>query len=657
MKTLAIDIETRSSTDLGKLGVYKYAEDPDFDILLFAYSVDSGPVHVCDLLSGEKIPPHIMTALTNPNVLKTAYNANFERTCLALWLGIPMPPAQWECTMVRAVEAGLPRSLKLAALALGLPDEQQKDARGKQLIRLFCNPARPSLLNGGTKWNGPEHYEAEWAEFKEYCRQDVVTEQAVRQNTPDINPGEQELWIIDQEINDRGVLIDRRLAENACAISDAWRQDLTERARQITGLANPNSRDQLLTWINSVSSREYDSLRKGDLSVIAEETDSEDVKEILHIRSQLAKSSIKKYDAMLANTNADGRARGLTMFYGAEATGRWAGRRIQLQNLYRNTLPDAELDAARNAVLDGNGDSIAKAYDDPAGILGQLVRTALIPKSGCRFIVSDFSAIEARVLAWLAGETWRLETFRTGGKLYEASAASMFHVPVENIVHGRPEYALRQKGKICELALGYQGGPGALIAMGALKMGLSESELPELVQQWRSASPHIVSYWKTLEDAAISCAASKRGTVVRRDGCPDIRFEMDSFGLHMILPSGRDLTYRGAHLIPHSKWEGKWELRYETNDPAKPIATTYGGRIAENATQAVARDCLAESMKTLDTLGYNIVFHVHDEVIIEHPTGTGSAQEIADIMSTPIAWAPGLPLNAEAYECEYYRKD
>lgn len=977
--TLAIDIETYSPVDLKSAGMYAYAQAPGFEILLLAYAWDNGPVNVVDLtgeagrpapslIPGEpmnaltKLPLAVQAGLTDPGILKTAFNAAFERTCLAAYYGVPMPPEQWECTMVRAAEAGLPRSLKGAGLALGLPQDKQKDRAGGQLIRYFCVPCKPTKANGGRTRNRPRDNRDAWRQFIEYNRQDVEAERAIRAQLPPILPSEQELWVLDQKINDRGVRIDRRLVDEMVDLDDTRREALMQRAREITGLENPNSREQLLRWINERSAQQFATLRAEDLPVIAKSVSDPQVRDVIQIRQQLGKTSTQKYKAMQTAACQDGRVRGLTAFYGAPRTGRWcltgdhevltrngwvrldewsggeiicwspqsavfafqkaarlsfpysgeliaiddkrvqqlgtpehtmaclskngtwekrtldemlrrgrtevaftgqrlgmethqayplralimtqadghyaetgalrfhfrkerkierckmllrkceipfsthnnedgtttitipqrhlplwlrefhnktfgywmldesadiildeieywdayraapnsiqytttnetnadviqavatlsgrcarkhkksrknknwkdafivdiwetpgrshavrresyskvsfkgpvycaetktgyflvrrngsvwitgnSGRLVQLQNLPRNYLDD--LDSPRDLVRDGQGDALELLYASPADVMSQLIRTALIPKPGCRFIVSDFSAIEARVLAWLAEEEWRLEVFRAGGKIYEESASKMFGVPVEKIAKGNPEYALRQKGKVAELALGYQGAAGALMKMGALKMGLTEEELPGLVQQWRAANQRIVTFWNTIEWSATQALTLMPGSQHYVPvGKLGVRIYHDKTAMRIQLPSGRSLCYQHARIETREKWGYPTDgiVYNATADETGSAVATYGGKLTENLIQAVARDCLAEAIRRVERRGLQVVFHVHDEIICEVPSGESSAEEVAAIMSQPIDWAPGLPLAADAYECDYYRKD
>ena len=647
MNTLAIDIETYSSVNLRDAGVYRYTESPDFEILLFGYSLNEGPVDVIDLTE-TALPAEILDMLTDPDVLKTAYNASFERTCLAAWTGKPMPPEQWSCTAVMARELGLPNSLEKVGEAIGLPEDKQKSKTGKALIRYFSVPCKPTKANSGRTRNMPWHDPAKWALYKEYNGQDVVAEQAIRRRLKGffIQPSEQKLWEHDQRINDRGVGVDTVLAENAIAIDQALKTRLLEKARDLTGLDNPKSTAQLKAWIEDEAGITVDSLNKKNIGKVRSDADCKSVDEMLDIRAGLAKTSTEKYKAMTRTVCKDGRIRGLTLFYGASRTGRWAGRLVQMQNLPQNKMPDRDLDTARQLVRSGDMETLEMLFDDTAGTLSQLIRTALVPKPGCRFIVSDFSAIEARVIAWLDDEDWRMDVFNTHGKIYEASAEQMFHLPPGSVKKGDP---MRQKGKIAELALGYGGSVGALKAMGALEMGLQEEELKPLVDSWRAANPNITKFWWDT-DTAFKRVVNTRALQMLPH---DIRLYKEGPLLRLMLPSGRALSYVNPRLIEDSiTYEGTLQT-----SGAWGRIESYGPKIVENIVQATARDCLAVAMDRLEKTGFPIVFHVHDEVICEVPEGVSSAEEIAGIMSEPISWAPGLPLKAAAYECSYYRKD
>ena len=655
---LSIDIETKSSVDIGKAGAYKYAQSPDFRILLFAYSLDDSPVRVIDLAGGEKIPEIIRLALMDPAVTKHAYNAAFEWYCLNR-AGFQTPLEQWKCTMAHGLYCGYTAGLDATGKAIGLPQEKQKLATGKALIKYFCTPCKPTKANGGRTWNLPEHAPEKWELFKEYCGQDVVTEKAIlrRLEMFPMPEEEEKLWQMDVRMNAYGVRVDTGLIGGALSIHERSTEDLSRKAASITGLSNPNSTAQLLGWLRGQGT-ELPDLRK---ETVAETLDNpenlpEEVKTVLEIRQQLGKTSIKKYEAMKAACCMDERVRGLTQYYGANRTGRWAGRMVQMQNLPRNYLKT--LDYARKLVKAGNYEGVKALYGNVPDTLSQLIRTAFIPSEGHKFVVADFSAIEARVIAWLAGEQWVNEVFATHGKIYEATASQMFGVPVEKIVKGNPEYSLRQKGKVATLALGYQGGVNSLISMGALGMGLTEEELPEIVDRWRQANPRIVDLWYQVGNAALAVMESAQpqavhGLVFALEG--DLLYGQ-SF-LTVRLPSGRKLFYPkpflkenqfgrpAVHYYTVGQQTRKWE-----------VASTYGGKMVENIVQAIARDCLAETLKRIDARGLQVVFHVHDEVIIDAPMET-TVEEICGLMAEPISWAPGLILRGAGFESSYYMKD
>jgi DNA polymerase bacteriophage-type len=654
MQTLGIDIETYSSTDLTKSGVYKYVEAKDFEILLFAYSVDEGPVQIVDLAQGEHLPETILIALTSPYVLKTAHNANFERVCIRKHFKTHLPIDQWECTMAKSTMLGLPLSLDAVGKILKL--QAQKDAAGKQLIKYFSLPCKPTKVNGQRTRNLPQHNPEKWEQFKAYCVKDVEVEQAVRGKIAffEATKTEKVLWQIDQKINDAGILVDPRLVHNAIKLDYLHQQELTEEAKRITGLNNPNSVAQLKSWLldNGINAP---SLNKASIAESIDDIEDPSVRRLLELRQEMSKTSVKKYLAMTKAVCPDNRIRGLLQYYGANRTGRWAGRLVQVQNLPKNTEElfgnkMVDLDLARTLVLDADHDALKFLFDSVPDTLSQLIRTAFVASPGHRFIVADFSAIEARVIAWLAGEKWRLDVFNTHGKIYEASAAQMFKVPIETITKGSP---LRQKGKVAELALGYQGGPNALLKMGALKMGLVEEELPKLVAMWRQANRKITAYWETVEDAAINAMTDGSTSISH-----DIRFIKEKGILFIELPSKRRLSYLRPQLRPN-KFGGQ-SLFYEGMDQTTKqwgLQQTYGGKLVENIVQAVARDVLADAMLRLHRIGYKIVMHVHDEIVSEMPEGKGSTQEVDRIMGTPIPWAKGLPLKAESYETLYYKKD
>lgn len=652
MSTLSIDIETYSSVDLKSSGVYAYAASPDFEILLLAYACNNEPVKIIDIAGGEKVPDMVLAALTNPLIIKTAYNANFERTCLAAYFKMQMPPEQWRCTAIHAAILGMPPTLGAVAQVLGFPEDKQKMGIGSSLIRYFCIPCKPTKTNGERTRNLPQHDPEKWKTFKDYCIRDVEVERAIREKLSrfPVPANEQALWELDQKINDRGIRVDRELVKKAIICDKQYTERLMDEAITLTGLDNPKSVAQLKDWLYEAEGEEIESLDKKSIPKLLDKTESETTKRVLVLRQEMSKTSVKKYSAMLHSIGTDDRIRGLLQFYGANRTGRWAGRLVQVQNLPQNKLPDLAL--ARQLVKKGEFDTLEILFGSPAFVLSQLVRTAFIPDTGHRFIVADFSAIEARVIAWLAGEKWRMDVFNTHGKIYEASAAQMFHVPVESVTKGNP---LRQKGKIAELALGYQGGKGALITMGALDMGLSEDELPDLVAAWRDANPNIVKLWYLFEEAAIRAVRGKT-TVPLQLG---VEFSYENGILFMRLPSGRRLAYIRPRLEMNEKF-GKEGLTYEGVDQTTKNwgrLNTYGGKLVENCVQAIARDCLAVAMQRLDEARYEIVMHVHDEVILNVPNGQSSPEEVAEIMGRPIEWATGLPLRAEAFETEFYKKD
>ena len=654
---LSIDIETKSSVDITKAGAYRYAQSEDFEILLFAYKYDEEDVQLVDLTVEERIPERILTALMNPNVVKHAYNAAFEWYCLNT-AGYRTPLEQWNCTMIHGLYCGYTAGLDATGKAIGLPQDKQKLSTGKALIRYFCTPCKPTKSNGGRSWNLPKHAPEKWELFREYCKQDVVTENEIlkRLQAFPVPEEEQRLWRMDILMNAYGVRVDTNLIAGALAIDSHSTECLTAEAFRITGLSNPNSATQLQQWLSG-KGVDIPNLQKATVEEYLQREDlPDDARKILEIRQQLGKTSIKKYVAMDTAKGADDRVRGLTQFYGANRTGRWAGRLVQLQNLPRNYLKT--LDYARNLVKDKNYDGIKLLYGNVPDTLSQLIRTAFIPSGGNKFVVADFSAIEARVIAWLAGEQWVNEVFATHGKIYEATASQMFHVPIEKIAKGNPEYSLRQKGKVATLALGYQGGTAALIAMGALNMGLAEEELPDIVQRWRGANPRIRDLWYAVEQAALTTMQTAQpqgiyGLIFRYEG--DLVYGQ-SF-LTVQLPSGRKLFYPKPFLQENQF--GKMAIHYYTVGQQTrkwEVASTYGGKMTENIVQAIARDCLAETLKRIDRMGLQVVFHVHDEVIIDAPASI-TVDEICDLMAEPIPWAPGLILKGAGFESDYYMKD
>lgn len=653
---LSIDIETRSSVDLSKAGLYKYAQSPDFGILLFAYQLNDNPVGILDFTKNENLPIIILRALSDPKVIKHAYNAAFEWYCLNR-VGYETPIEQWRCTMAHGLYCGYTAGLDATGKAIGLPLDKQKMTVGKALIRYFCTPCKPTKANGGRIWNQPWHDKVKWELFKDYCKQDVVTEHAILKRL-DLFPmpeAEEQLWRMDVLMNAYGVRVDTALIEGALHLDAISTQKLTDEAISLTGLQNPNSQQQLLQWIRD-NGAEADNLQKATVTELLNRDNPDKVQRMLEIRQQLGKTSIKKYVAMDTARGEGDRVRGLTQYYGANRTGRWAGRLVQLQNLPRNYLKT--LDYARNLVKAKNYDGVKLLYGNVPDTLSQLIRTAFIPSSGNKFVVADFSAIEARVIAWLAGEQWVNEVFATHGKIYEATASQMFGVPVERIAKGNPEYSLRQKGKVATLALGYQGGTSALIAMGALQMGLTEEELPDIVQRWRQANPRIKDLWYAVEQAALTVMQTAqpqaiRGLIFALEG--DLIYGQ-SF-LTVQLPSGRKLFYPKPFLKENQF--GKMAIHYYTVGQQTrkwEVTSTYGGKMTENLVQAIARDCLAVTLERVAAKGLQVVFHVHDEVIIDAPMET-TVDEVCGLMAEPVPWAPGLVLKGAGFESNYYMKD
>lgn len=657
---MGVDIETYSSVDLTKSGVRPYTESADFTILLIGYKVDDQPTRIIDLADKVArdptlLPPipsdlpagdldEFLCLLTNPGVIKTAYNASFERTCLARYFARPMPPEQWRCTMVQAATLGLPGALAQVGAALGL--EKQKLTEGAELIRYFCKPAK----------DGTRHYPKDapdkWERFRKYNVRDVDVETDIQLRLSRWPRPQAELdaWTLDQNINDRGVRLDAGLLRQALELDAGYTARLMSEARQLTALENPNSDAQLKGWLAG-RGLVTDSLDKNALPSLLEAATDDDTRRALQLRQELGKTSVKKYEAMKRGMCQDGRVHNLLQFYGAGRTGRWAGRLVQVQNLPQNKLND--LATARQLVKNGEFDLLELAYGSPPFVLSQLIRTTFIPSEGCRFIIADYSAIEARVLAWLAGERWVLQEFYGDGLIYEATASMMFHVPKDQIKKGGSRADLRSKGKVATLACGYQGSTGALIAMGALKSGIPEEELPGIVKRWRKANQNIVRFWYDVEEAAIKAV----------QGCPStldhgIRFECEADYLFITLPSGRRLAYYKPELRPEPQFD-KMGLTYLGVGMNKQFGRqkSYGGKLVENITQATARDCLRDAMTALEAAGYRIVFHVHDEVIADMPEGTGSLAEMQEIMGRPLPWAPGLPLRAAGFEASFYMKD
>ena len=648
-RVLSIDLETYSDVDLPNCGVYRYVEG-DFHILLFAYAFDDEETKCVDMACGEQLPAEVIDALQDESIIKSAWNAQFERTCLSKYLGTQLSPDAWQCTMVWAASLSLP--LKLATAAQALKTVQQKDAVGERLIRYFSLPCKPTKANGGRTRNLPEHAPEDWKLFKSYCIQDVETERDIRRRLEKfpLLPQEWDYYHMDQRINDRGILIDKELVQQAIICNMAMSEEMTKRAYALTGLENPNSVSQLKGWLEE-RGIEVDSLGKKNVASLITDLDKHsadgEALDMMKLRLQMAKSSVKKYQAAERYICQDGRAHGLFQFSGANRTQRWAGRGIQLQNLPQNHI--STLDEARELVKMGCFDMIEALYGNTPDILSQLIRTMLIPKENCEFIVADFSAIEARVLAWLAGEQWRLDAFTEGKDIYCASASQMFGVPV--VKHGI-NGELRQKGKVAELACGYGGGAGALISMGALDMGLKEDELPDIISSWRDANPEIVKFWYAVEKAAIETVKDRTDRTVGRIG-----FQFSANTLWIVLPSGRRLAYIKPKLQPNRF--GRMALTFEGLGANNKWTRgeTYSGKLTENITQATARDLLAEAMRRMELAGLGIVGHVHDEVILEVPKGQYTVDDVCNIMNRNPAWADGLPLSSAGYTGNYYFKD
>lgn len=653
MRHLHIDIETRCTLDVGEVGVYRYAEDSSFKIILFAYSWDDCPTIALDTSNdtfpGESIPSEVWTALTDADVLKIAHNANFEYVCISTHYGLSLDITQWYCTMIAAAYLGLPLSLGEVSKVLGL--SQQKDSRGKALITYFCKPCKPTKRNGGRTQNYPEHDPERWAEFKEYNAQDVRTEKEIYRYVsrfPGPTGRERQYWVLDQIINATGITVDGEFINAAIGANRLFTQRVHDEMVNITGVDNPNSLPQLKAWLFKELGHEIHSLGKEYLSdALDDEFLPERVKKVLRLRQLTSKTSISKYDTMLAYRQRDGRIRGQIQFYGANRTGRFSGRGVQPQNLKKTLKKD--LDVAREAVRYGFADLL---YEDVPDVISRLTRTALVAGDGNSLVVSDFSAIEARVLAWEAGEEWVLDVFRTHGKIYEATAANMFNIPLDMITHGSD---LRAKGKVATLALGYQGGAGALIAMGALREGLDESELPAIVRAWRSANPGIVKLWRDVENAAKHVISNKTSYVLRKKYC-NLKFSYDRGYLFIELPSGRRLSYYGASAE-------KGRLSYWGVDQTKKVwvkTDTYGGSLVENITQAIARDCLCDCMyRIYYGLGLPILMHIHDEIVCEVPDSKAenALEDMYGVMSVGPDWAKGLPLKGDGYISKYYKKD
>lgn len=644
MDTLAIDIETYSDVSLPDCGVHRYAASEQFEILLFAYSLNDEPTQIIDLASGEKIPDKIMEYLMDDSVIKTAYNAAFERNCINRFFDLSLKPEGWRCTLVQASMLSLPLSLEGVGEALNL--DKKKMSEGKDLIRYFCMPCKPTKANGGRTRNLPSDAPEKWELFKTYCIRDVDVEKQIRNKLAKfpIPDREQKLYCMDQRINDRGIMVDQELIGHAVACDLLYKETVTKKAYEISGLENPNSVSQLKDWLNE-KGIEVDSLAKAAVEDLVENTQG-DVAEMMKLRLAMSKTSVKKYEAMERSVCPDGRVHGLLQFYGANRTGRWAGRLVQIHNLPQNHMEDLEL--ARSLVKEGRYDLVELLYDSTPDVLSELIRTAFVARPGCRFIVSDFSAIEARVMGYLAGEGWVMEEFRGAGKIYEQTASKMFHIPIEEITKGSP---YRARGKVASLACQYGGAEGALISMGALNF-VEEEELKGLVQSWRTANPHIVNYWYEIDGAVKAAVKERKMTKV---GMVTVYYQ--SGMLKIALPSGRVLSYVRPRMTVNRF--GSESVSYEgigTNRKWTRIES-YGAKFCENIVQATARDVLAEAMLRLEKKGFDIVCHIHDEVVLEVPEGSSSVEEVNEIMAVCPDWCEGLPLKAAGFESPFYKKD
>ena len=644
MDTLVIDIETYSDVSLPDCGVHRYAASEQFEILLFAYSLNDEPTQIIDLASGEKIPDKIMEYLMDDSVIKTAYNAAFERNCINRFFGLSLKPEGWRCTLVQASMLSLPLSLEGVGEALNL--DKKKMSEGKDLIRYFCMPCKPTKANGGRTRNLPSDAPEKWELFKTYCIRDVDVEKQIRNKLAKfpIPDREQKLYCMDQRINDRGIMVDQELIGHAVACDLLYKETVTKKAYEISGLENPNSVSQLKDWLNE-KGIEVDSLAKAAVEELVENTQG-DVAEMMKLRLAMSKTSVKKYEAMERSVCPDGRVHGLLQFYGANRTGRWAGRLVQIHNLPQNHMEDLEL--ARSLVKEGRYDLVEILYDSTPDVLSELIRTAFVARPGCRFIVSDFSAIEARVMGYLAGEGWVMEEFRGAGKIYEQTASKMFHIPIEEITKGSP---YRARGKVASLACQYGGAEGALISMGALNF-VEEEELKGLVQSWRTANPHIVNYWYEIDGAVKAAVKERKMTKV---GMVTVYYQ--SGMLKIALPSGRVLSYVRPRMTVNRF--GSESVSYEgigTNRKWTRIES-YGAKFCENIVQATARDVLAEAMLRLEKKGFDIVCHIHDEVVLEVPEGSSSVEEVNEIMAVCPDWCEGLPLKAAGFESPFYKKD
>lgn len=660
---LSIDLETYSDVNLKKAGLYRYVQSPTFEILLFAYSFDGAPTQVIDMAQGEEIPMEVIHALTDPQCLKHAYNAAFEWYCLSKYMGAQLPPAQWRDTMLHGLYAGYTAGLDATGRALGIPEDKQKLTTGKALIRYFCVPCKPTKANGGRTRNYPHHDPEKWELFKTYNGQDVVAEMEIERRlsvfpVPDFV---QKQWETDLLINARGVAVDMDFCEGALELGETIRAQLTDEAVQLSGLQNPNSVKQLARWLSAETGDDITTLRKETIKELLGRDNADHVQRMLEIRQELGKTSTKKYDAIEAAVCDDGRVRGLLQFYGANRTGRWAGRLVQVQNLPRTYTEPLEF--ARELVKGRKLDALRTVYGSPNDTLSQLIRTAFVAAPGNVLIDADFSAIEARVISWLADEEWRLEVFRTHGKIYEASASQMFGVPLERIKKGNPEYSLRQRGKVAELALGYQGGVPAMRQMdtGKLLADLPDEEIKDIVDKWRDTNPKIRNLWYSFNDAAIRVIQNGGSLRVR---CCTFARECDCIRgttcMTISLPSGRKLYYVEP-AVGENRWGGPSITYMGVNDKNKwGRIETYGGKLVENVVQAIARDCLAQAIEHLEAAGLPVVFHIHDEVVIDtaaFDTNDAMLDKVVKIMSTPIPWAEGLPLGADGWVGAFFKKD
>lgn len=660
---LSIDLETYSDVNLKKAGLYRYVQSPAFEILLFAYSFDGAPTQVIDMAQGEEIPMEVIHALTDPQCLKHAYNAAFEWYCLSKYMGVQLPPSQWRDTMLHGLYAGYTAGLDATGRALGIPEDKQKLTTGKALIRYFCVPCKPTKANGGRTRNYPHHDPEKWELFKTYNGQDVVAEMEIERRlsvfpVPDFV---QKQWETDLLINARGVAVDMDFCEGALELGETIRAQLTDEAVQLSGLQNPNSVKQLARWLSAETGDDITTLRKETIKELLGRDNADHVQRMLEIRQELGKTSTKKYDAIEAAVCDDGRVRGLLQFYGANRTGRWAGRLVQVQNLPRTYTEPLEF--ARELVKGRKLDALRTVYGSPNDTLSQLIRTAFVAAPGNVLIDADFSAIEARVISWLADEEWRLEVFRTHGKIYEASASQMFGVPLERIKKGNPEYSLRQRGKVAELALGYQGGVPAMRQMdtGKLLADLPDEEIKDIVDKWRNTNPKIRNLWYSFNDAAIRVIQNGGSLRVR---CCTFARECDCIRgttcMTISLPSGRKLYYVEPS-VGENRWGGPSITYMGVNDKNKwGRIETYGGKLVENVVQAIARDCLAQAIEHLEAAGLPVVFHIHDEVVIDtaaFDTNDAMLDKVVKIMSAPIPWAEGLPLGADGWVGVFFKKD